>query len=109
MRNERALDTGNRNNLARRCKPVLLAQLYYAERELLFCCGVFFAFLGFVAEGLFDSFPLEHFADTCLRSRGIRSRGIRLAVTPRAPAVCIFAEGVLYRASQSERTQLRAA
>ena len=44
-------------NLARRCKPVLLAQLYYAERELLFCCGVLFAFLGFVAEGLFDSFP----------------------------------------------------
>ena len=27
-------------NLARRCEPVLLAQLYYAERELLFCCGL---------------------------------------------------------------------
>ena len=41
-------------NLARRCKPVLLAQLYYAERELLFCCGVLIAFLDFfVAEGLF--------------------------------------------------------
>ena len=40
-------------NLARRCKPVLLAQLYYAERELLFCCGVLIAFLGFfMAEGL---------------------------------------------------------
>ena len=49
--------------LARRCKPVLLAQLYYAERELLFCCGILNAFLGFfVSEGLFDSFPLEHFA-----------------------------------------------
>ena len=43
-------------NLARRCKHVLLAQLYYAERELLFCCGVLTAILGFfVAEGLFDS------------------------------------------------------
>ena len=53
-------------NLARRCKPVLLAQLYYAERELLFCCGVLFAFLGFFgAEGVFDSLRLEHFADTC--------------------------------------------
>ena len=33
-------------NLARRCKSVLLAQLYYAERELLLCCGVLSAFLG---------------------------------------------------------------
>ena len=53
-------------NLARRCKSVLLAQLYYAERELLFCCGVLFSFLGFFgAEGVFDSLRLEHFADTC--------------------------------------------
>ena len=37
-------------NLARRCKSVLLAQLYYAERELLLCCGVLSAFLGFFAE-----------------------------------------------------------
>jgi hypothetical protein len=45
---------------------VQLAQLYYVERE--FCCGVLTAFLGFfVAEGLFDSFPLEDFAETCLR------------------------------------------
>ena len=52
MRNERARDTGNRTYLARRCRPVLLAQLYYAGRELLFCCGVLTAFLGFfVAEG----------------------------------------------------------
>ena len=34
-------------NLARRCRSVLLAQLYYAERELLLCCGVLSAFLGF--------------------------------------------------------------
>ena len=47
-------------NLARRCKPVLLAQLYYAERELLFCCGVLFAFLGFFGGwGVFDSLPFE--------------------------------------------------
>ena len=40
-------------NLARRCKPVLLAQLYYAGRELLFCCGVLTAFfVFFVAEAL---------------------------------------------------------
>ena len=45
MRNERARDTGNRTYLARRCRPVLLAQLYYAGRELLFCCGVLTAFL----------------------------------------------------------------
>ena len=43
-------------NLARRCKPVLLAQLYYAERELLFCCGVLVAFLGFFTGG--GAFPL---------------------------------------------------
>ena len=68
MRNERARDTGNRTYLARRCRPVLLAQLYYAGRELLFCCGVLTAFfVFFVAEGWFDSFTLEHFADTCLR------------------------------------------
>ena len=47
MRNERARDTGNRTYLARRCRPVLLAQLYYAGRELLFCCGVLTAFLVF--------------------------------------------------------------
>jgi hypothetical protein len=53
-------------NLARRCRSVLLAQLYYAERELLLCCGVLSAFLGFFgAEGVFDSLPLELFADTC--------------------------------------------
>ena len=52
MRNERARDTGNRTYLARRCRPVLLAQLYYAGRELLFCCGVLTAFfVFFVAEG----------------------------------------------------------
>ena len=57
-------------NLARRCRSVLLAQLYYAERELLLCCGVLSAFLGFFgAEGVFDSLPLELFADTCLRSK----------------------------------------
>ena len=66
-------------NLARRCKPVLLAQLYYAERELLFCCGVFFAFLGFVAEGLFDSFPLEDFAESCLRLRSFETTSLFLA------------------------------
>ena len=55
MRNERARDTGNRTYLARRCRPVLLAQLYYAGRELLFCCGVLTAFfVFFVAEGWFD-------------------------------------------------------
>ena len=60
-------------NLARRCKSVLLAQLYYAERELLLCCGVLSAFLGFfVAEGLFDSFTPEDFAETCLSSIVIR-------------------------------------
>ena len=60
MRNERARDTGNRTYLARRCRPVLLAQLYYAGRELLFCCGVLFAFLGFFgAEGVFDSLPFS--------------------------------------------------
>ena len=52
-------------NLARRCKPVLLAQLYYAERELLLCCGVLSAFLGFFgAGGAFESLPLELFVDT---------------------------------------------
>ena len=62
-------------HLARRCKPVLLAQLYDAERELLFCCGVLFAFLGFFgAEGVFDSLPLEHFSDTCLRLRSLPRR-----------------------------------
>ena len=67
-------------NLARRCKPVLLAQLYYAERELLPCCGVRFAFLGFfVAEGLFDSFPLEDFAETCLRLRSFETTSLFLA------------------------------
>ena len=35
MRNERARDTGNRTYLARRCRPVLLAQLYYAGRSNL--------------------------------------------------------------------------
>ena len=61
-------------NLARRCKPMLLAQLYYAERELQFCCGVLIAFLGFFgAEGLFDSLPLEHFADTCFRLRSFET------------------------------------
>ena len=60
MRNERARDTGNWTYLARRCRSVLLAQLYYAERELLFCCGVLTAFLVcFVAEGWFDSFPFS--------------------------------------------------
>ena len=47
-------------NLARRCKTVLLAQLYYAVRGLLFCCGVLFAFLGFFgAEGVFESLTLD--------------------------------------------------
>ena len=60
MRNERARDTGNRTYLARRCRPVLLAQLYYAGRELLFCCGVLTAFfVFFVAEGWFDSFTFS--------------------------------------------------
>ena len=64
-------------NLARRCKTVLLAQLYYAVRGLLFCCGVLFAFLGFFgAGGAFESLPLELFAETCFRtcfSRGLLS------------------------------------
>ena len=72
MSNERARDTGNRTYLARRCRLVLLAQLYYAGRELLFCCGVLTAFcVFFVAEGWFDSFTLEHFADTCLCPEGL--------------------------------------
>ena len=80
MRNERARDTGNRTYLARRCRPVLLAQLYYAGRELLFCCGVLTAFLVcFVAEGWFDSFPLEHFADTCLRLGSFETTSLFLA------------------------------
>ena len=34
---------------------MLLAQLSYAERELLLCCGVLSAFLGFFgADGVFD-------------------------------------------------------
>ena len=56
MRNERARDTGNRTYLARRCRPVLLAQLYYAGRELLFCCGVLTAFFVFFTGG--GAFPL---------------------------------------------------
>ena len=64
-------------NLARRCKTVLLAQLYYAERELLYCCGVLTAFfVFFVAEGWFDSFTLEHFADTCLRLRSFETTSL---------------------------------
>ena len=64
--------------LARRCRPVQLAQLYYVERE--FCCGVLTAFLGFfVAEGLFDSFPLEDFAETCLRLRSFETTSLFLA------------------------------
>ena len=55
-----------------------LAQLYYVERE--FCCGVLTAFLGFfVAEGLFDSFPLEDFAETCLRLRSFETTSLFLA------------------------------
>ena len=55
-------------NRARRCRTVLLAQLYYAVRGLLFCCGVLFAFLGFFgAEGAFESLPVELFADSCKR------------------------------------------
>ena len=54
-----------------------LAQLYYVERE--FCCGVLTAFLGFfVAEGLFDSFPLEDFAETCLRLRSFETTSLFL-------------------------------
>ena len=80
MRNERARDTGNRTYLARRCRPVLLAQLYYAGRELLFCCGVLTAFfVFFVAEGWFDSFTLEHFADTSLRLRSFETTSLFLA------------------------------
>ena len=80
MRNERARDTGNWTYLARRCRSVLLAQLYYAERELLFCCGVLTAFLVcFLAEGWFDSFPLEHFAGTCLRLRSFETTSLFLA------------------------------
>ena len=80
MRNERARDTGNRTYLARRCRPVLLAQLYYAGRELLFCCGVLTAFfVFFVAEGWFDSFTLEHFADTCLRLGSFETTSLFLA------------------------------
>ena len=64
-------------NLARRCKTVLLAQLYYAVRGLLFCCGVLFAFLAFFgAEGVFESLPLELLVDTCFRfcfPRGLTS------------------------------------
>ena len=67
-------------NLARRCKSVLLAQLYYAERELLLCCGVLSAFLGFFgAEGVFDSLPLELFADTSLRLRSFETTSCFLA------------------------------
>ena len=80
MRNERARDTGNWTYLARRCRSVLLAQLYYAERELLLCCGVLSAFLGFFgAEGVFDSLPLELFADTCLRLRSFETTSFFLA------------------------------
>ena len=70
-------------NLARRCKSVLLAQLYYAERELLLCCGVLTAFLGFFgAEGVFDSLPLELFADTSLRLRSFETTSCFLAPEP---------------------------
>ena len=63
-----------------------LAQLYYVERE--FCCGVLTAFLGFfVAEGLFDSFPLEDFAETCLR-RTLRLRSFETTSLFLAPSFC---------------------
>ena len=59
---------------------MLLAQFYYAGRELLFCCGVLTAFfVFFVAEGWFDSFTLEHFADTCLRLRSFETTSLILA------------------------------
>ena len=57
-----------RMNLTRRCKTVLLVQLYYAVRGSLFCCGVLVAFLGFFgAESAFESLPVELFADSCKR------------------------------------------